>query len=85
MVDIAPLGVRADDNPWDPQPVAILVYRRRHHMVVRTSPAVPGEKNRSRAPVRAPHQGIDETGDIALSGADRSRGMFAYCPRWDNP
>src|ERR1700730_6061439 len=45
VVDIAPLGIGADDERRYAQPVAVRVDRRRGEMVVEAAAVVPGQQN----------------------------------------
>jgi hypothetical protein len=46
VVDVAVLGVRADDDRGDPQSVSVLIDLGRDDVVVEPTPVVPGQKDR---------------------------------------
>ena len=85
MVDVAGSGVGTDDEAGDPQAVTILVDSSGDHMIVKATPVIPGQEDGRRAPIRAAHSGVDETGDIGLAGRNRGRGMLAHGLARDDP
>src|SRR5579884_3660351 len=58
VIEVPVLGVGADHQPRYPDPQAELVDAGRYHVVVEATPVVPGEEDRARAPVRAPHHRV---------------------------
>src|SRR5262249_57507740 len=82
VVDEAPPGVRGDDDPRDPQAVAVLVDRRGRHMVVEAAPVIPAPDDRGGVPVRALHGGGDDGGGAGLAAVEAGgRGVGAWLPR----
>src|SRR4029078_12856627 len=73
VVDVAAARVRRDHEPGHAQAVAVDGHLRRHHVVVEAAPVVPGEEDCGRAPVRAAHDRVDDTGDVGLAGRDEAR------------
>ena len=78
MVDVARLRVWADHDPRHPQAVAVLVDDRRHHVIVEPTPVIPGEEDRSAAPVWAPHDRVDQARHVRLAGADQRSRMLRH-------
>ncbi len=70
MVDVALARKWADDQSGNAQAIAVVIHRRRGHVIVETAPIVPGQKDRGALPVRALHDGIDQAGHIRLARAD---------------
>ena len=46
-------------------------------MVVEAAPVVPDEEDRGRVPVGAPHDRVDQLGDVGLSGGDERGRVLA--------
>src|SRR4051794_37191250 len=61
---------RADHESRHAKPVPAVIDARRLNMVVEPAPVVPGEEDRGRLPLRAPHERVDEAGYVVLAGLD---------------
>ena len=85
VVDVAALRIRADHERRHAQPVALRVDGRRLHVVVEAAPVVPREEDRGRAPVLAPHDRVDQPGDVRLAVRDECRRVVADALRGRDP
>ena len=70
VIDVALLGVWADDEAWHSDPVAVLVDLRRGDVVVEAAPVVPGNEDRGALPVPAAHDVVDQACDPCLADMD---------------
>lgn len=85
MVDVPRLSVGTDDEPGDSNAVPIDIYLWRVQMVVKSAPIIPRHEDSGAAPIRAGHDGINETGDVGLTRIDRTGRVFAVGHVGDDP
>ncbi len=85
MVDESAPRVRADDQPGHAQPIAVLVDRWRHDVVVPATPVIPRHEDRGRRPGSALHDAVDDLGDVRLAVAEKARCMLALPPGRHDP
>jgi hypothetical protein len=85
MIDVPRLRIGRDDEGRDPDAVAVLVDRRRGHVVVEPAPVVPVDEDGGGVPVRALHGRVDDRGDVGLPLVDAGRRVLAVRARGGDP
>jgi hypothetical protein len=85
VVDVAALGIGADHEGRNAEPIALPIDHRRIDVVVEAVPIVPAEEDRGRVPGARAHDRVDQAGDRRLPVGDESRRVVAVLVPRDDP